>query len=480
MEKKLNEQAKHFSSSGTNRQRYFDIIGADPRDDLPQTMIKQDLCGTRMSSFHGLVRSTLKIKKSLDLYFATRRNEHNSTVNDYLNAEDWNLALEMEAILNISKDLVTISQTETKLNAAYGPVVRNATYRKLVSDRIEVIDIDNWGATHRAPRKEADVNTFSRIGRICRKRATLECERRFFGHSGEVTMDEEGAQAIMKLSRREKAALVLDKRTCMQISILPDKASWIEAKQELEKFYVKFYQQRKRNDREKMRRENAPQEEVTIAAERNTQQSSSNIVDIFGDSDSGDNPDGDSSDEEIVPPAIGEQRQVVIDGLEAAQEFQSVIKRWVRWEPNWKELYPDNSFTMKTNAVTGEERCEPDPFRELIHIDMSVLMKRIERHNKDNNNIFGYLPMMCRLSPCQLGALNAQSFVERMNLCAKLIVGEKRTRLNHELIDKLVTLCMNLKFMIYCRGEHALIGKVNEVQNDMGNDKDIYIDEYKY
>ena len=71
-------------------------------------------------------------------------------------------------------------------------------------------------------------------------------------------------------------------------------------------------------------------------------------------------------------------------------------------------------------------------------------------------------------------------FVERMNLCAKLIVGEKRTRLNHELIDKLVTLCMNLKFMIYCRGEHALIGKVNEVQNDMGNDKDIYIDEYKY
>ena len=90
------------------------------------------------------------------------------------------------------------------------------------------------------------------------------------------------------------------------------------------------------------------------------------------------------------------------------------------------------------------------------------------------------LPMICRLSPCQLEALNAQSFVERMNLCAKLIVGEKRTRLNHELIDKLVTLCMNLKFMIYCRGEHALIGKVNEVQNDMGNDKDIYIDEYKY
>ena len=65
-------------------------------------------------------------------------------------------------------------------------------------------------------------------------------------------------------------------------------------------------------------------------------------------------------------------------------------------------------------------------------------------------------------------------FVEWMNSCAKLIVLEKWTRLNHELIDKLFILCMNLKFMIYCQGKHASIGKVNEVQNDMGNDEDIY------
>ena len=68
--------------------------------------------------------------------------------------------------------------------------------------------------------------------------------------------------------------------------------------------------------------------------------------------------------------------------------------------------------------------------------------------------------------------------MKRINSCVKLIVGEKRTRLNHELIDKLVILRMNLKFMIYCQGKHASIGKVNEVQNDMGNDEDIYVDEY--
>ena len=73
----------------------------------------------------------------------------------------------------------------------------------------------------------------------------------------------------------------------------------------------------------------------------------------------------------------------------------------------------------------------------------------IERHNKENNNVFGHLHnMMCRLSPCQLGALNALSFVERVNSCAKLIVSDKRTSLKHELIDKLVILRVNLNFMM--------------------------------
>ena len=74
-------------------------------------MIKQDLRGTRMSSFHQLVRSTLNVKKSLGLYFMTTRNEQGLTVMDFLSTEDWKFALEVEAILNISKDLVTISQT---------------------------------------------------------------------------------------------------------------------------------------------------------------------------------------------------------------------------------------------------------------------------------------------------------------------------------------------------------------------------------
>ena len=59
----------------------------------------------------------------------------------------------------------------------------------------------------------------------------------------------------------------------------------------------------------------------------------------------------------------------------------------------------------------------------------------------------------------------------------KLIVSDKRTSLKHELIDKLVILRMNLKFMIYCRGKNGSIGKVNKVQNVIGNDEDIYLND---
>ena len=38
---------------------------------------------------------------------------------------------------------------------------------------------------------------------------------------------------------------------------------------------------------------------------------------------------------------------------------------------------------------------------------------------------------------------------------------------------------MNLKFMIYCRGKNGSIGKVKKVQNDLGNDGDMYDDDYE-
>ena len=38
---------------------------------------------------------------------------------------------------------------------------------------------------------------------------------------------------------------------------------------------------------------------------------------------------------------------------------------------------------------------------------------------------------------------------------------------------------MNLNFMIYNRGKNGSIGKVKKLKNDLGNDEDIYEDDYE-
>jgi len=116
---------------------------------------------------------------------------------------------------------------------------------------------------------------------------------------------------------------------------------------------------------------------------------------------------------------------------------------------------------MKSSLLAVDDaECDPTYIDELLPLDMYNLMTDITRYNSDNQHIFGYLPMMCRGSVCQLGALNAQSFVERVNSRGKLIVGTKRTAMSkHELIDKLVVLKINREFMIYCR-ERSILDRV--------------------
>ena len=82
----------------------------------------------------------------------------------------------------------------------------------------------------------------------------------------------------------------------------------------------------------------------------------------------------------------------------------------------WEEIYP--SIDISQNNVLGD----------LMKVDMKPLMDWIVKKNSDTNGSLGYLPAMCRNSVCQLGALNSQSFVERMNSAANLIVTKKRTQ----------------------------------------------------
>ena len=57
-------------------------------------------------------------------------------------------------------------------------------------------------------------------------------------------------------------------------------------------------------------------------------------------------------------------------------------------------------------------------------------------------------------SPAQIGALNAESFCERVISCANLVVTDGNTLLADEEVTMLTILRMNREFMEYMRAKH--------------------------
>ena len=165
---KLRNQAKHFHSTHKNRVNYDEFLQLHP--ELPSNSILRDLNETRISSRHNLIRSSLRLKRSLTMYFGAYQ------LRQFLGEADWEFAKEAEAMLNVSKDVCTIAQKESLLNSAFGPVMKKILHKKLKAPEIVMIYVANWGKMLHAPRVLVKVNTWSAMGRECRRRATLECE----------------------------------------------------------------------------------------------------------------------------------------------------------------------------------------------------------------------------------------------------------------------------------------------------------------
>jgi len=120
-------------------------------------------------------------------------------------------------------------------------------------------------------------------------------------------------------------------------------------------------------------------------------------------------------------------------------EFSQVIKRWAKLRIPYNKLFPE----LPNRKL--------DPFTDLMNINMQTVMNYVQDVHDSNNKCFGYLPLMCKASVCQLSALNAQSFAERMISCANLIVTNKRTLLCDNTLNKLTVLRMNKIYMEYSR-----------------------------
>ena len=134
-----------------------------------------------------------------------------------------------------------------------------------------------------------------------------------------------------------------------------------------------------------------------------------------------------------------------LDEANAKEEFKKVHKAWAKYfnpvyagHLNWKALYP---------KLPGDARPDlEDHMETYMKLDMKPLMLHLERVNKEKRNIFGYLPLMCKSSPVQLGTLNAQSHAERMNSSGNLMVTKHRLRLSDDIVNKMVCIKINKPF----------------------------------
>jgi hypothetical protein len=83
-------------------------------------------------------------------------------------------------------------------------------------------------------------------------------------------------------------------------------------------------------------------------------------------------------------------------------------------------------------------------------LDMGRLYSRIISEDPDRAS-FGFLPLMAGCSDGQIGALNAESFAERVISAANLVMTEGSTLLCDEDLEMLVVLRMNRGFMAFTR-----------------------------
>ena len=75
------------------------------------------------------------------------------------------------------------------------------------------------------------------------------------------------------------------------------------------------------------------------------------------------------------------------------------------------------------------------------------LIDKITLYNRNNNNFFGHHPLMTCSSPCQLVALNSQSFSRREKLGADSVVNKLALKTDPEFVDILVTWHANEPFI---------------------------------
>jgi hypothetical protein len=209
--------------------------------------IKVDLNGTRIAAQWGLLFSCLRMNRALKMY--QLQNPGSFAMTD----EQWIVLAEFEAVLSITQVLTKMAQYEELYTAAYGPIIKLLTYKKLTAQTISVIAAEQVTASPKPPRVDRPVDDLTPAGKECLERAVIEFQRRFMGNTGD-TREVDGE---LEINDRQLAAILLDVRTCGAAGSFLGPAQVKAAYKALKTIYVDFAVVYGKSDREKKAAESA-------------------------------------------------------------------------------------------------------------------------------------------------------------------------------------------------------------------------------
>ncbi|KAK3276169.1 hypothetical protein CYMTET_15742 [Cymbomonas tetramitiformis] len=140
----------------------------------------------------------------------------------------------------------------------------------------------------------------------------------------------------------------------------------------------------------------------------------------------------------VVEEQVGGEIRAVDLVLEAKNleaEFLTVFGKWRKQSIDWAAQFP-----------AADLPSEPDLFHHLLKLPIGQLYNALQETGE-----YGYLPVMASCSVGQLGALNAESFAERVLSCANQVLHDGNTLLGDEELEMIVVLRMNRHYMEYMR-----------------------------
>ena len=119
---------------------------------------------------------------------------------------------------------------------------------------------------------------------------------------------------------------------------------------------------------------------------------------------------------------------------------------------NWKLLV--NMIDWAAQFPDAKLPAEPDLVNDLMELDMGEFYRKL-MGSDPHQRTYGFTPLMATFSSGQIGALNGESFCERVLSAGNLVVDEGNTLLSSEEVEMLTVLRINRKFMQHMRAHYS-------------------------